>query len=345
MSEIRVGLLGYGNAGRIFHAPLIMSEPRMTLCQIGSRQFADKKLPKGVGGAPIDEVLENPDIDLIVVATPNDSHAALAKQALLNGKHVVVDKPFALDANEAAEVVQLANQHEKLLSVFQNRRWDGGFLTARKTMEKGVLGPVSYGEFHFDRYSPEIKDRWREWDTPGAGILYDLGPHLLDQIFHMFGMPDALTANVARQRPGAIVEDFFHIVLEFGTSRIVAHASSLMPDHAPRIALYGQDASFFQFGFDGQEEALKNGSRPGSPGWGETPGGYSYLLEANGSRRDIPLSLGQYEAFYAGIADAIDKATRPDVTGLQALKVMRVLDAAAQSARTGHRVTLQTTPG
>lgn len=344
MSEIRVGLLGYGNAGRIFHAPLIMSEPRMTLCQIGSRTFSNKALPSGVSGAPIGKVLENPDIDLVVVATPNGSHASLAKQAVLNGKHVVVDKPFALNAEEAAEVVQLADEHQKLLSVFQNRRWDGGFLTARDAMETGELGPVSYGEFHFDRFSPDIKDRWREWDTPGAGILYDLGPHLLDQVYCLFGMPDALTANVARQRPGAIVEDFFHIIHEFGATRVVVHASSLMPDHAPRIALYGERASFFQFGFDGQEEALKAGNCPGSPDWGKTPDGQAYFLDADGSQHDTPLSLGRYEAFYAGIANAIINGTRPDVASSQALDVMRILDAAALSARTGRRIALKTTP-
>jgi len=340
MGKSKVGLLGYGNAGRVIHAPLISAEPRLELRKIGSRDFSDKMLPPGVTGGSIAEVISDPEIDLIVIATPNDSHAPLAEQALRAGKHVVVDKPFALDSKSAARIVQLAEDTGKLLSVFQNRRWDGGFLAARDVMEQGMLGTVSYGAFHFDRYSPVIKDRWREWDRPGAGILYDLGPHLIDQIMVLFGMPDAVTASLARQREGALVDDFFHAVLEFGSSRIVAHASSLMPDHTPRISLFGARASLFQHGFDGQEAALKRGDRPGDPEWGETPGGHVELLQADGQRRALPLHNGQYEAFYAGIAEAIRSGTSPDVTGSQALAVMRVLDAVRLSGRTGVRVEL-----
>ncbi len=154
MAQIRVGLVGYGNAGRVFHAPLIAAEPRMALQQIGSRSFADKALPEGVTGAQIEDVIDAANIDLIIVATPNDSHASLAKDALRAGKHVVIDKPFALDAEEAQSVVELAVQVGKHAIVFQNRRWDGGFLTSRAALEDGLLGKISYGAFHFDRYSP-----------------------------------------------------------------------------------------------------------------------------------------------------------------------------------------------
>ncbi|WP_406649869.1 oxidoreductase [Aliisedimentitalea scapharcae] len=340
MSKIKVGLLGYGNAGRVFHAPLIVAEPRLELTRIGSRDFSDKTLPQGATGAPILDVVNDPDIDLVVVATPNDSHASLAELALRAGKHVVVDKPFTLDSGSAARIVQLAEDTGKMLSVFQNRRWDGGYLTARDVVDDGLLGSISYGAFHFDRYSPAIKDRWREWDRPGAGILYDLGPHLVDQIVVLFGMPDAVTANLARQRQGAVVDDFFHIVLEFGPTRIVAHASSLMPDHAPRISLFGARACLFQYGFDGQEDALKRGERPGDPQWGQTPGGRAEIVDMNGERRALKLRDGQYEAFYAGIADAICDGAPLAVTGSQALEVMRVLDAAKISGQTGTRVML-----
>lgn len=340
MATIKVGLLGYGGAGRIFHGPLITAEPRLQLHRIGSRDFTNKSLPHGVIGAPIAEVIADPDIDLIVIATPNESHAALAEQALHAGKHVVIDKPFALTSDEAASVVATAKLAGKVLSIFQNRRWDGGFLTARKLFDEGHLGPISYGEFHFDRYSPSIKDRWREWEQPGAGILYDLGPHLLDQIMCLFGMPEAVTANVARQRSGAQVDDFFHIILEYGSARVVAHASSLMPDHLPRISLFGENASFFQFGFDGQEAALKRGELPGDTQWGTTPNGAAYLMSADGARTDVPMLPGQYEAFYSNIADAICDGTELAVTDAQALNVMRVLDAAHLSAKSGHRTQL-----
>ena len=340
MTQIGVGLIGYGNAGRIFHAPLILAEPRLDLRLIGSRDFSDKTLPEGVSGRPVADVINAPGIDLIVIATPNDSHAPLAELALKAGKHVVIDKPFALTADQAQGVVELARGRARRAIVFQNRRWDGGFLTVRKAVEDGQLGPISYGAFHFDRYSPVIKDRWREWDGPGAGILHDLGPHLFDQIVVLFGKPDAVTATLARQRDGARVDDFFHAVLEYGTTRIVAHASSLMPDHGPRIALYGARGSLFQYGFDGQEAALKEGAVPGEPRWGVTAEARVEVFDANGTRTDPEVMNGQYEAFYARVAAALLDGAEPPVSSEDALNVMRVLDAARLSAETGQRIAL-----
>jgi len=340
MAALDVGLLGYGNAGRVFHAPLIQAEPGLNLHRIGSRSFADKTLPAGVSGASMDDVIADPDIALIVVATPNDSHAPLALQALEAGKHVVIDKPFAVTADEAALLVQEAENRNLLLSVFHNRRWDGGFRSVRQAVGDGLVGDISYGAFHFDRFSPVIKHRWREWqDVPGAGLLHDLGPHLLDQILCLFGLPDAVTASTARQRPGAQVDDFFHILLEFGRTRIVAHASSLMPDHGPRIALYGNQASLFQYGFDGQEDALKQGAMPGDAGWGNTPGGAARLVAHDGNVTDLKMLAGQYEAFYANIAAAISQDRAPEVTAHEALQVMQVLELALRSAETGQRMT------
>jgi len=338
--SLKVGLLGYGNAGRIFHAPLIQSEPALKLHKIGSRSFADKTLPTDVTGAPIAEVIADPEIDLIVVATPNDSHAPLAMAALEAGKHVVIDKPFAVTLSGAEELVFFAAQQGKILSVFHNRRWDGGFLRARQAMDNRELGEVSYGAFHFDRFSPEIKTRWREENVPGAGILYDLGPHLLDQILVLFGIPDAVTASVACQRPGAVVDDFFHLILEFGTTRIVAHASSLMPDHTPRVSLFGSEGSLFQYGFDGQEAALKDGQRPGDPGWGKTENGWVELRDNDGAAAREGLPDGCYEAFYANIASAIAGKASLEVAPSEALNVMRVLSAAIESAKIGRRVLL-----
>ena len=340
MTQIGVGLIGYGNAGRIFHAPLIMAEPRLDLRLIGSRDFSTKTLPEGVSGKPVEEVINAPEIDLIVIASPNDSHAPLAEQALQAGKHVVIDKPFALTADQALGVLELAQFKNRHAIVFQNRRWDGGFLTARKAVEDGRLGQISYGAFHFDRFSPAIKNRWREWDGPGAGILYDLGPHLFDQIVALFSKPDAVTATLARQREGAQVDDFFHAVLEYGTTRIVAHASSLMPAHGPRISLYGSQGSLFQYGFDGQEEALKAGAAPGDPGWGVTPEAMVQVLDADGARTELEVMNGRYEAFYEAVAVTLLDGAAPPITSSDALSVMRVLDAARVSAANGQRIAL-----
>lgn len=338
MTPVGVGLLGFGMAGRVFHAPLIQAEPGFQLRKVGSRSFSDKVLPDGVAGVTMEEVIADPQIELIVVATPNDSHAPLALRALEAGKHVAIDKPFALCANEAAEVIALAEKKRRLLSVFQNRRWDGGFLTAQRAMDEGHLGEVSYAAFHFDRFSPQIKDRWREREVPGAGLLYDLGPHLLDQIFCLFGAPDWISATTAKQRKGALVDDFFHVVCGFGPRRVVAHASSLMPDHGPRITLYGDKAALFQYGFDGQEQALKEGQAPGDPGWGETPDGRVVLKVPDGTESVLQPLKGSYENYYANIAAAIRDGTPLEVSPDQALTVMRMLDTARQSAKEGQRV-------
>lgn len=339
---IRVGLLGYGMAGRVFHAPLIGAEPRMRLSRIGSRGFAGKVLPPAVVPGTIGEVLDDPEVDLVVVATPNDSHAELGLLALQAGKHVVIDKPFALTADQARPLVALAHARDLVLSVFQNRRWDGGFLSVRRALEDALLGEVDYAALHFDRFSPTVKDRWRERSGPGAGLLYDLGPHLIDQALCLFGMPDAVTATLAQQRPGAQVDDFFHIVLEQGARRVVLHASCLMPaDHAPRISVYGQQGCLTQRGFDGQEDALKAGAGPGDAAWGTTPGGEVWLTTPDGKRRALPFLDGCYQAYYAGIADAILDGSAPPVTGSEAMQVMTLLDAARRSVSEGRRIAVQ----
>lgn len=192
MSQIQVDLLGFGLTGSVFHASLIQACDGRHLAAIGSRSFEGKQLPAGVRGASIDAVLADPAIELVVVATPNDSHAGLARQALLAGKHLVVDKPFVLSAADAEDLIALARKQERCLSVFHNRRWDADFLTVQQMMAEGRLGAMSYAEFHFDRYRPQLKPRWREQPGEGVGVLYDLGPHLIDQACCLFGLrPDS----------------------------------------------------------------------------------------------------------------------------------------------------------
>lgn len=340
MPQIQVGLLGFGLAGSVFHAPLIQACEGLQLAVVGSRSFEGKQVPAGVRCAGIDEVLRDPHIELIVVATPNDSHASLARQALLAGKHVVVDKPFVLRAVDAADLIALARENDRCLSVFHNRRWDADFLTAQQVIADGRLGAITYAEFHFDRYRPLPKPRWREQPGEGSGVLYDLGPHLIDQARCLFGLPQAVTADVFAQRPGAEVDDYFHLRLHYGTTRVVLHASSLMHSHGPRIALYGETAAFRHFGLDSQEADLKAGLRPGAEGWGRMRDARAELLDHDGQVTRIESLRGRYQDFYAGIAHALRNGTAPPVLAEQALDVSVILEAALRSSAERRTVAL-----
>ncbi len=332
MSQIQVGLLGFGLAGSVFHAPLIQACEGLQLAAIGSRSFDGKQVPTGVRCDSIDAVLRDPAIELIVIATPNDSHATLARQALSAGKHVVVDKPFVLRAEDAEDLIALARERDRCLSVFHNRRWDADFLTAQQAIADGRLGPISYAELHFDRYRPQLKPRWREQPGEGAGVLYDLGSHLVDQACCLFGLPRAVSADVLAQRPGAEVDDYFHLLLDYGSTRVVLHASSLMFAHGPRIALHGDAAGFRHFGLDSQEADLKAGLRPGSQAWGRLREGRAELLGHDGKVTALESLCGRYQDFYTGIVRALRTGAPPPVRAEEALGVIRVLEAAMRSA-------------
>lgn len=209
---IRVGLVGYGYASKTFHAPLISGTSGLALTMVSSsdaaKVHADWPGVKVVSAAS--ELLDDPEIDLVVIATPNDTHFPLAKAALEAGKHVVVDKPFTVTLSQARELESLAKHCGRVLSVFHNRRWDSDFLTVRTLINEGQLGEVCYFESHFDRFRPQVRQRWREQAGPGSGIWYDLGPHLLDQAVALFGLPVSITVDLAQLRPGAQSTDYFH---------------------------------------------------------------------------------------------------------------------------------------
>ncbi len=343
MHPIPTGLIGYGTAGAVFHAPLIAAAEGLRLAAIGSRRVAEirRDFPEARAYENPQELLADPAIELVVIATPNDSHATLARAALEAGKHVVVDKPFTLDAAEADALIALAARVNRQLSVFHNRRWDNDFLTVRRLVEDGRLGEVAYYEAHFDRFRPEIKQGWRETETPGSGLLYDLGAHLIDQALVLFGLPQAITADVTRQRTSARTDDYFHLVLDYGRRRAVLHASVLVRDPGPRFLLHGDGGSFVKYGIDGQEAALREGHRPGSAGWGEdTPALFGRFTDADGSVAMIDTLPGRYTAFYEGVAAALRGEAPLPVEAREARDVIRVIEAAQVSARERRTVPL-----
>lgn len=267
-----LAVVGYGYVGRTFHAPLIASTPGLTLHSVVSSkpQQAQADFPEVAVLADLDTVLADPALDAVVLATPNQTHAPFALQALAAGKHVLVDKPFALDAAQARAVVAAASAAGRIVSVFQNRRWDADFLTVRRLIDEGQLGEVVEFHSHFDRFRPQVRDRWRESDIPGAGLWYDLGPHLLDQALQLFGTPQAIGADLQRQRNQARSDDYFHVTLRYPRLRVILHAGSLVADSGLRFAVHGTRGSYLKHGLDTQEDQLRAGRRPGTAGWGWT---------------------------------------------------------------------------
>ena len=335
-SPLRVGLVGFGYAGATFHAPLIAATPGLVLASVASRDA-----PRVRAAWPRAEVEPTPqalfaraDIDLVVIATPNDSHHPLAAQALAAGRHVVVDKPFALDVAQADDLIARATRAGRLLSVFHNRRWDADFLTLRALLAAGTLGRVVHLESHFDRFRPGVRARWREGDGPGAGLWYDLGPHLLDQALCLFGPPERLTLDRARQRDGAQADDWFHAVLAYGPLRVVLHAGALAAATGPRFIVHGTRGSFVKRGLDTQEDALKAGRAPtgggaaADPDWGCDPNPGRLTLAQGEALVEQPHAgeRGDYRRYYAGIRDAIRHGAPNPVPAEQALAVMRWLD-------------------
>ncbi len=339
-TPIRVGIVGYGYATKTFHAPLIASVPGLVIQAVSSSDAA-----KVHADWPGMNVCDGPaalvargDIDLVVVPTPNETHFPIARDALLAGKHVVVDKPFTLTQDEARQLAALAAKRKRVLSVFHNRRWDGDFLTLRDVIAGGRLGRITHFESHFDRFRPIVRGRWREQAGPGSGLWLDLGAHLVDQAVQLFGLPVALQADLATQRDGAVTNDSFHALLRYGHGlRVVLHASALAASPGPRFTVHGTGGSWVKSGLDPQEDTLKTGQRPdGVARWELPPESASFSLPDDRSLdvvRASPHAVkpGRYTDYYAGVRDAILAQGPIPVTAEEATAVMALLELGIQS--------------
>ena len=336
---IGVGLIGFGLAGMSFHAPLIAAEPGLALhAVVTSRAEAVAAAwPQARAVADAGAVFADPAIDLVVVATPDDTHAPLARAALEAGKHVVIDKPFVTDPADGAALIALGEARRLVLSAFHNRRWDGDFLTVRDVLAQGTLGEIALAELRWDRFRPAIKPGWRE--TSGAGLLDDLGPHLIDQALQLFGPPQGLVADIATQRAAATTDDYFELTLFYGTARVIVSAATLLAAPRPRFALHGTGGSFVKHGIDPQEAVLRGGGSPGDAGYGEdAPAAYGTLIAADGSTRHVPSLRGDWRAYYAGIVAAIRDGIPAPVPASEALAVMELIATARTSAHEGRRI-------
>ena len=341
-NRIKVALHGFGYAGRTFHGPLISACADLDLtCVISSQGEAVlAAYPNVTVVTALDEVLADPAIDLVVLATPNAGHAAQAEKVLRAGKAVVVDKPFTLTLAEARALEFLSAETGQLLSVFHNRRWDSDFLTLRRLVKTEALGPVRRLENQFNRYRPQVRERWREGAGAGAGLWYDLGPHLIDQALCLFGCPSAVTCDLAILRPGGLAPDYAHAVLEYAQHRVILHADMVTPSPDLRFAVHGAKASWFKSGLDVQEDQLKAGLAPDDADWGLDPLKGRIIEGKTGAVFTPDAPRGDYGAYYAAIAAALRGRGPNPVPPDQAVAVMEVLEAGLDSARLGQTIQL-----
>jgi predicted dehydrogenase len=352
-TPIRVALVGYGNAGRIFHAPLISGVPGLVLHSIVSSkpEAVARDWPGQRVVTTPEEAFADADIDLVVIATSNTSHHPLAKAALLAGKHVVVDKPFTVTLAEAEDLLAVARVQQRVITVFQNRRFDADFLALKQVLASGELGRIVHFESHFDRFRPEVLQRWRDDDLPGSGLWFDLGAHLVDQALQLFGCPDDLFVDLAEQRDGARTTDYFHAQLRYGSRdpalRVLLHASALVPALGPRFAVHGTLGSFVKYGLDTQEDALKAGGRPRWDGQGATPAGWGrdpqvgqVVRHVDGQPRAEPAPdvAGNYLAFYVQLLAHLRGQGPVPVSAAEAHQLVALLARGEVSARQGQRV-------
>src|SRR6266481_4892236 len=338
---IEVALIGFGLAGRAFHAPVIRAVPGLHLAAILQRSGGEaaEKYPDVRSVRGVEELLAIPEVRLVVIATPNETHYPFARRCLEAGRDVVVDKPCTTTLEEAVSLVEIAKKHNRLLTVYQNRRYAGDFQAIRQLVEAGTLGRIVRFGTTYDRYRTQLKPgAWRETSRLGSGILFDIAPHLIDHALVLFGLPEAVTADVRIERENAVADDAFDIMLDYSNGmRAVLRSSILAAAPRPRFVLFGTQGSFVKQAFDPQEMNLRQGTIPESKPWGYEPEeSWGVLTVPKGNsfeQRRIPSATCDYRDYYANIRDALLGRAAPAVTPEYALNVMRMLELARTSSQ------------
>ena len=337
MQQIRTALLSYGMSGKVFHAPFLQFHSGFEL--VGAWERTRKNIrqeyPEAKSYDSFDELL-NDNIDLVIVNTPVATHFEYAKKALLAGKHTLVEKAFTATAAEAEELDKIAKEKGVRLAVFQNRRWDSDFKTVKDVVEKNLLGEIVEAEFHFDRYNPALSVKaHKETANNGAGILKDLGPHLIDQALFLFGMPNAVFADIRITRDNSVVDDYIDILLYYETLRVRLKAGFFVREMAPSFVVHGKNGSFLKPRGDVQEDDLKIGKRINLTTWGTEPRSKEGLLhteyEGKIIREFIPTMRGNYCGFFEKLYESITANQPEPVTAQDGVNVMKIIEAAIES--------------
>jgi predicted dehydrogenase len=349
MAEIiQTGLASYGLSGQVFHAPFLDTNAGFNIKKVWERtkNLSVQRYPHVEIVRNYEELLNDKDIELIIVNTPDTTHYDYCKQALEAGKHVVVEKPFTLNSQEGEELTKLAESKNLVLSVYQNRRWDGDFLTVQKILNEQLLGKVVEYEAHFDRFKNFVDPgKWKEQASSFPGLVYDLGAHMIDQALVLFGMPSSVTADLRTQRPGGEVNDYFNVKFNFPETVVTVKGGFLVREQGPRYIIHGTEGSFLKWGVDPQEQDLIDGFLPEGPDWGkENKENWGILntqlngLHYHGKIETLP---GNYHGYFDNIYYAIRKGEPLDVPAEQGLNVIKVIEASLQSNEENRAVELK----
>ena len=342
--KINVALIGFGLSGRVFQAPIISSIPEFNLCKIcttnpESIRTIKALYPKASIAADVGEVMKDESIQLVIVASPNTSHFATAREAIISEKHVVVEKPFTVTSKEADNLIALSKKYGRILSAYHNRRWDSDFKTVKRVIESNLLGNLSECEMHYDRFRTCIKENaWREECTPGSGVLYDLGSHLVDQAMVLFGLPDSIFADIRIQRPEGKVDDSFEIVMSFKGLKVTLKAGMLVRGELPKYMLFGDLGSYIKYGADVQEGDLVAGFTPNTrKAWGKEPeelyGTITTTVNGINIVGKVESEIGDYREYYTNMQKAIMLKEAAAVSPLEARNVIRLLELANESSK------------
>ncbi|WP_415227637.1 oxidoreductase [Psychromonas sp.] len=337
LPSIKTAIIGYGYSAKTFHIPFINALDEFEVSAISSSQVEAVKhdWPDVRHYLSAEDLIANSDAQLVIITAPNDVHFSLAKLALAHNKHVVLEKPFVTNISDGEELIALAKEKKLQLSVYHNRRWDGDFLTVKKLIAENKIGSIKHFESHFDRFRPTVRQRWREKASDGGGILFDLGPHLIDQALQLFGMPDAITAQCKIMREGSTNIDFFSLTLHYPDKLAVLNASLFSAGPNMRFNVQGELGNYVKFGLDPQEEQLKSGCELDADNYGaEDPAQYGVLYLADSSK-PVATESGNYPHFYLQMAEAIRYGSQTPVAAIDALANIRLIELAMASSQLG----------
>ncbi|MCO6147782.1 Gfo/Idh/MocA family oxidoreductase [Flavobacterium sp. NRK1] len=346
MRKIKTALLSYGMSGRVFHAPFLELHEgfELTGSWERSKKLIQQDYPDVKSYSSIEELLAD-DIELIVVNTPVETHYEYAKKVLLSGKHALVEKAFTTTAAEAEELLAIAKEKELKLTVYQNRRWDSDFKTVKQVVEQNLLGDIIEAEFHFDRYNPSLSPKiHKETVNAGAGVLKDLGSHIIDQALYLFGYPEAVHGDIRVTRENSLVDDWFDISLYYTDKRVRLKAGFFVREAIPAYVVHGKKGSFLKERGDIQEDVLKAGAKPNRNNWGTEPESKQGLLhtETDGKevRKTIPTLQGSYYDLFDGVYESIVHNRPEPVTAGDGIRTMKIIDAAIASSQQKKVITL-----
>ena len=331
MKQIRAAIIGFSLSGKVFHAPFLHTHPGFDLTKIVERNShtSQEIYPYIEVVKDYKNLIQDNNLDLIIIGTPNTWHYTMAKESLLAGKHIVIEKPFTPTVQEASELIDIAKKVNKKIFVYHNRRWDGDFLTVKKLLAENTLGDIKEYEVHFDRYAPDLKQNWRDQELPGSGILYDLGSHLIDQAIHLFGFPNKIKSTIEAQRIDSPVDDYFRLELEYPNDlKAILTAGMMVKKLGPRFIIKGSKGHFTKYGIDPQEAALKEGQMPNKKDWGKEKQENWGNISINRNKKKIETIAGNYMGFYDNVYDVIINNKKILVKPEEARDVIRIIETA-----------------